>query len=320
MRRLLLLTVWCAALGVAQSGRLTPPVLGYVPGPVSGTLLRIAGIPGAAVAEPFFESGALGAMEVSPLQSFALALRGDDRAPVIVRFNRGDAGAEPIGGLGYGFDRIALSAGGRAAALYSQSQGVIRVASGLPDQPLSGRALSTAPLGGRAGLMAVSDEGEVVLACSASAPGEVVVFAEDSVGRLVLPGPVRSMAFMPGQHRVVIVAGAEVYLAGAAPGGEMRKLAGREQGLADPAQALFSRDGARVYVADPGAQAVHILNLAKDSIDTRPCPGAAALLQQLEGNAVFRLSSPAAGYLQILDDEAGAARVLLVPRAQSVSH
>jgi hypothetical protein len=320
MRNLLLLTVCSAALGMAQSGRLTPPVLGYVPGPESGTLLRIAGIPGAAVAEPFFESGALGAMEVSPLQNFALALRRDDGAPMIVRFDRGDAGAEPIGGLGDGFDRIALSADGRAAALYSQSQGVIRVVSGLPDQPLSRRALSAAPLGGRAGLMAVSGEGELVLAASASIPGEVLVFGGDSAGRLALPGPIRSMAFAPGQRRAVIVAGAEVYLADAAPGGEMRKLAGREQGLADPAQALFSRDGARVYVADPGAQAVHILNLAQDSIEARPCPGAAALLQPLEGNAVFRLGSPAAGYLQILDDDAGAARVLLAPRAQPVSH
>lgn len=318
--KLPLLTISCVALGMAQSGRMSPPVLGHVPGAAPGTLLRITGIPGAAVAEPFFESGALDPVEVSSLQTFALALQKAGGAPVIVRLNQEGASPEPIRGLGQGFDRIALSGDGKAAALYSPSEGAIRIVTGLPDQPLLGPVFSAASAGNRVDLLAVRDGGDTVLASSASAPGEVMVFGGDFVERLELPDPVRSMAFEPHQRRAVIVAGTGIFLADTAPGGECRRLAGGEQGLIDPAQARFSRDGARVYVTDPGAQAVHILSLSKGSIGMRPCAGVAAFLQQLEGNAVFRFSSPAAEYLQILDDDAGAARVLLVPRAQSVSH
>ena len=318
MKKCLAVSMWAATLmsslpgAAAELGR---PILGHIPSSEPGALLRMAGIPGAAFFQPMPESGAVfERIAVSPGQDYALAIRASDRATVVVRLDRTEA--EPEAPLAApGAERIAISRNGAFAALYSRVGESIQLIGGLPDHPAYQRSIGTAALSGGAGTMAVSDDGSMVLAGSAATPEEVFILTENAVGRLSLPSPVAGMVFRPGLREAVILAGAEVFLAVDLAGRpRYRSLAGTGQGLASPVAVEFSRDGRRLYIADPGASGVHILGPDFSPAGTVTCDCKPSGLQPLNGNSVFWIGSSSAGIPQILDDDsAGAPRVVVVP-------
>lgn len=289
------------------------PVLGHIPGESSQALLRIDGIPGAAQVRPLADAGELLEWRyVSAEQNYALAIRSTDRAVAIVRLDRDQSELTLLQGIPDPH-KISLSQSGTVAAIYSQEAGSIQVVSGLPHYPVFQRAISTAALENKIGSLAVSDDGTIVLVSSTTQPSELLVFSDNGLEIATLPSPIVSIVFRPKKHEAAILTTHQMFLATDLSQRTLLHVSGPEQGLTEAAAVEFSRDGRRIYIADPGARSVHILDLGLTSATTIPCDCSPLGLQRLRGESVFWLNEPGATVTRLLDGDSTTPRVLLAP-------
>ncbi len=319
-----LLLCLMAGAGIARlaAADLARPILGYVPGSNAGTsLVRLAGLPGAAYAEPAVELGdTLAQVALSPARDYALAVSASGGLSLL-RLDRTPLEPQPIDAV-LGPDRIAISQNGAFAVVWPRASAAFQVLGGLPERPVLVREIGAAALGDGVGALAVSDDGDLVLAAPGTAGGELLIFTAETTARLPLPAPVSAAAFRPGRREAAVLAGGEVWLAtdlAGAPG--VRLLAGGGQAPAEVAALEFSRDGRKLYVADAGAREIRIFDSAGLPAGAVSCDTPPLALRRLEGNSVFWLGNSAAGTTRLLDDDSPAApRVVSVPPRLTVSN
>lgn len=292
-----------ATLG--QSQELAYPRLGYVFESRSGALLRLVGIPGAAVSMPAgMDLPGLGRVAISNERRYALGVAADPEGVVLVDL-AGERAPQRLE-IDPAPERIALSPGGGAALLYYPGSGKACVVRGLPAGPLESRCY---PVDGEPAALAVSDEGVAIVA----AAGGVQLFDGDRSVALPAPVAVKAAAFHRGSDDAVLAAAGETWLAAGVRGTpEFRSL---PVAAAAPAAVAFSRDGSRVYVADADEGVVRELTRATSEVRSAACGCRPAGLEPLTGNGVFYLADPDSPVVRLFDGDAPEPRAVFVPES-----
>src|SRR5579885_2257027 len=114
---------------------------------------------------------------ISPRQDYALAVTASDRGVVLVRLDGNSPQTSSLSLLPASPDRLTLSPGGGAAALYYAAARNIQVITGLPDAPVFS-SVDAAALPGAPDVLAVSDDGQALLAgFNGASSGQVYLLA-----------------------------------------------------------------------------------------------------------------------------------------------
>lgn len=318
-----LLTALCFLLfqSVAAENELAGPVLGFVYDPANG-LQPVLGVAGASTIGPPLElTGNFSKAVISPRQDYALAVSASN--PNLMRVMIGDPVSVeqfgiPISATGL----IALSPTGSSAAFQDRDRNRIQVIAGIPSAPSLAREFDLSPFPGALVSLAVSDDASVVIAgFSDVEENAVAALGLEGLVRFLTPRRATAAAFLPGVRDVVIADGPanEIYLIRDALGsGESKLLAAQDQGISEPTAVVISRDGKRAVVASGSALSVALIDLAGGAVSAIPCPCNPSELATLNGNAVFRLTPPAAGPMWVLDADALEPRIVFVPPYQPV--
>jgi hypothetical protein len=288
------------------------PVLGFVFDAELKALRPIMGIPGAAdLGTPLDAGFAMSSAAISSRQDYALAVGDDDRLVRLVRLGALPASSLAIEGIQPEPDRILLSPDGKAAALFYEKSRLLQVLSGLPDRPTRVRDVDLSFLTGPPSALAISDDGELVLAAGDSG---LQLFQGGLPPRVVpVLGKIGALAFRSSSDDVVASAvdGSIVLIRGISQAGIYRTIATESAGLPNPIAANFSGDGSRVYVvSDDGRIGVFGEDGAGKFLS---CECQAAGLFGMAGKNILRLNDPAQGPVKLLDTRQVPERVWFVP-------
>src|SRR5690349_8116859 len=174
---------FAVALSIAPlRAQIAGPRLGYVWDPSARTLVSVEGVPGASFLGPAADLALeFETVAVSQHAGFFLGIASGDRRPYLLRAANGTFVPQPIDGVTIHVDRVALSSSGSSAVLYSQSEGVLQVISGLPLQPASMPPVAVSSVD----RFAVSDDGSLIL--FATAAGGPVALPTASAVPLPIP-------------------------------------------------------------------------------------------------------------------------------------
>ena len=238
---------------------LTAPVTGYFADPSAPELRSILGLPGALrYGDPLPLPRGTTCVRVAPGRDFAWVERGE-AAPAVLFLSGGPVDRlTPVEGALAAAGWVAFSPGATAVVLYSSSSGRLQVLTGLPDAPRVSRDLDASVLPEQPVAAAVSDDGNLLLAAS---PGAVYLIPPAGAAQMVLSGgDIRSLAMMPNGLDAVAAEGStgSVYL--------LRRLASAPvartlvSGLVGIGKVQPAWDGGSVFVAQPGASAVSIVD------------------------------------------------------------
>ena len=296
---------------------LAGPILGFVYDPANG-LQPILGIAGASTVGPPLElTSGFSKAVISPRQDYALAASTSN--PNFLRVKIGDPVSVeqfgiPISTTGL----VALSPTGSSAAFLDRDRNRIQVITGIPSAPTLAWEFDLSTFSGALASLAVSDDASVVIAGFSEVE-------ENAVAALGLGGPVRFLAgprrataaaFLPGARDVIIAdgPGSEIYLVrDAVVSGETTLLASEGKEISEPIAVAVSRDGKRAFAASGSGRQVALIDLAAKTVSAISCPCSPSELAALNGNAVFRLTAPAAGPMWLLDADAAEPRIVFVP-------
>lgn len=319
------LTALCFLLcrSLAAENELAGPVLGFVFDPANG-LQPILGVAGAAtVGPPLDLSSEVSRIVISPRQSYGLAVSASN--PGLLRVNMGDrVSVEQLAISISAAGLIALSPTGSSAAVHDRDRNRIEVIAGLPSAPTLAREFDLSIFPGVLASLAVSDDASVVIAGFSGVEENSVVAlrSEGSVRTLMSPRRASAAAFLPGSRDVLIADGpnSEIYLVRDAAGSaEPTLLAGEGQEISEPIAIAVSGDGKRAFVASSRAGRVATVELATGAVTIIPCACTPSDLAILNGNAVFRLTAPAAGPMWLLDADGPEPRIVFVPPYRPVT-
>ena len=295
--------------GLASGQHVQGPVMGFV---VDGSQIRpILGVPGAAVVgAPLKTGGPLTVEAVSPAGNYVLVSR-EDRVPAIWT-----PGSKPqtLTDLPAGTYRVALSPAGTAAAFYSQTDGRMRVISGLPDAP---SAVSEIPLDSLEAALqnfTVSDDGQLVLCAEAATEAgsaAVVLGPSGKLNRITLPGAVSALNFGLRSHDAVIASGSTALLVRRvdAPGATTPLNASNAGAIGS---AALASDGRHVLLAQPDSGKIAVVESDSGEAATIDCHCTLEGLTRINENT-YRLDSYDGSAIRILDTASTPARVLVVP-------
>ena len=299
------------ALSLADS--LSFPVLGYVPSADSASLLRIDGVPGAAMIRS--RSGlATGfkLLSVSAGGHFAIGVDELNGAKLtIVTLEASVPDAAVFGGGDS--TSVALSANGRWAAIYSEARRVIEIFNGLPATPAYAGSVSTGATQLPARALAISDEGAVVLATTDGASTELLWSASAGADVIAIPAVVSVVVFRPQSNEAFLVTNRQLYRM--TPNSSTAEVRHYRHLTANASAAAFSRDGKRLFISDPLTKAIHIIDAAGAS-RVMSCACSPESMERLAADAVFWLKESGSGTVRILDADAPEPRVLMVPFQQ----
>ncbi len=291
---------------VPQDAPVTGPVLGYAWDAASLRLRPILGLPGSSIlGAPLDIGAAVSDAEVSPNQEYALAVEADSRGVLLVAWTGGRASVRPLPGGLQPADRIAISPGGGAAAVYSASGPALYGITGLPASP----SVATWDLPGPLTALAVSDAGDRVLAVSG---GLLYLLARGAEPRPAGPvGADAALAFLQDSPDALVAdpARQEVFLLR----GESERLilAGARDGIADPA--AIAAVGRQAWVANRGSNTIVVLDLDGGAPAQIACPCEVAGLQRLRGHAVFRLTGSLRATSYLLEGGPAGSRLWFIP-------
>ena len=305
---LILPLVACACSG--QSGsEVSGPTLGFVWDPAARLIRPIAGVAGAAfLATPMELGFAVRSAVVSPRQDFALVLPEAGSALKLVRLRDRIAEVRTVEGALPDPDGILFSPSGTAAALYAEATGAIQVITGLPDRNVIRRETTLANPEESLRVMALSDDGELLLT------GARMLGPEPGFRELPVGGPVSALAFRPQSHDLLIATPESILL--------VRDVDTAAQfQVVDPAAGAvalaFSTDGKRGFAVHAAEGAITVFRLDQGTSTRIACRTSPRVLQALRGNDVFRLNEISEGPLWLLDAGEVDARVWFVPPATS---
>jgi DNA-binding beta-propeller fold protein YncE len=303
----------------ARSVGIQGPTLGVLFNSSASQFRPILGVPGATTLGAPTDFGLnIGRAVVAPGQDYALAEIGEDREIGIVRFQ--DASEVPNSGLGVPTDPdlIVLSPAGTAAALYYRSSARIVVLTGLPAAPSPARELSFPYSWFSLGALAVSDDGEKILAVNTDG-GIDSLFAvtqSENLRFVATLERVAALRFIRGTSDALLADAGQnrIYLireAGASE--EVVPLADESQGISKPVAVDASWDRSRVLVANSDPAGILVLDIQTRLSTLIPCACQPTGLHRLRGGSAFLLTEPSSSPLWLLDGDSASARAVFVP-------
>jgi hypothetical protein len=304
--KLLLITAIAGGSLWAQSdGTIQGPVLGLFFDRHTSAVRRLEGIPGAArmgaaLDADFSEGASAGDGQ------YAVAIERGGMASVVSA-----EGRRPLPGARAGAASVVLSPRGTAAALLFRDPSEIQIFAGLPDAP---RLLRSVDPAASPASVALSDDGEIVLALTRSLRGEDVVYSHSGAGRLVFyrARRVAALAFVPGTHDALVAEPASVKI--------VRPDLGEQPAGSDPdrdiAAVAASTDGSRVFIAGRSGR-VTIHDTRTGATASVQCACSPRMLAPLKGNSVFRLTDGADGPMWLLDADSPQPRIAFVAAGES---
>jgi hypothetical protein len=299
-----------AGFAQAQQGSVAGPVAGFVFDRGAQALRPLPGIPGAStVGGPISSGYQLTAAYVAPRLDSVFGVAADGSTHYFT-LSSTTLSEVSIDGLMAQPERVAFSASGAAAVLYSSGQAQMVV--GLPGSPSLAGSLALRQ-GARAihpTSLAISDDGAYLL----FAVGGSIQLASQSGGvrAVISAGAGASVAFAPGAHDAAIAArGTGVMMIRDVPGSAVQQNLAVDDGSFEVVAGLgFSQDGARVFVATAAAQPVIVLDLSGNRTSVA-CACSPTELAPM-GNA-FRLNELGAGPLWLADAGLSGPRTVFVP-------
>ena len=309
-----------AAAHRLNSGRetgLSGPLLGFAFDKHSGFHV-IHGLPGTAVLGPAIE-GLAGVRDaaVSSASGYALAIVGEERRLRLVRGLSGAPVAVSIPAVPAGVDAIATSPVGSAAALRYREPNIVLVLRDLPKAPRVAWIQELHGLTQKLDSIAVSDDGEVVLAATVGDDRPSLLRLTQRKGWRYLTSlqESASIAFFVRAADAVIAErqANRVFLLQDA-GGEavIVPLAGRDDGIRQPVAVAVSGDNSRILLANSEPRGVVEFNVetgVASLLESRWNPGR---LQRLRGNSVFLLNTPSELPLLLYDGDSRQPRITTV--------
>jgi hypothetical protein len=342
----LLIPCLCAAQGTSGHA-MNGPSLGLVFESDSAAIRPVLGIPGAATLGVALSPGfALDRAVVAPGGDFALALAKDNFRLALIR--AGGAAQWLAPATGEAPDLIAFSPGGSAAALYYGTSGRLMVLSGLRGQTPQVEEVAPASLPAAPSLVAVSEDGTSLLLAISEGDATAVYYLpavqaaspgvpaggnrQESISasvrtrntfaqRLGTFQSVSALSFAGTSFDALLADGKAnaVYLIQDASGAaQISTLGSAQDGLAQPA-AVEAMDAVRVLVVNAGAANLTILARDGAPAVSIQCGCKPAVLSQMAGNSVYRLTEPSKGPMWLLDAGGTEARILAVPPDRSQS-
>ena len=310
----MVLAVALAGIAAAQAGStLSGPTMGLVFDSSQSALRPIRGIPGAAtLGDPVDLGFQLASASVSPHQDYALAVRADDSAVVLVRAGSSTAipGARPAPAL------MVFSDSGAAAALYDSGSGRVQIVTGLPDAAAIRSDVDISALAGPVAALAVDDAGaSLLLAAGAAETVSLYRIPADAAPQFLASfRSVRALRLSGTGSDALLAdsaAGAVYAVRDLAGAGGIETVASGRDGLG--ASTAIETDAAgRIFLADQAGN-LTILDRSRGSVVSLPCGCAPAGLFRLNGTATFRLTEPSGAPMWVLDASGDDARIVAIP-------
>lgn len=296
------------------------PRLGFVYEPGSGSLRPIRGLPGAATLGPPLELEArIARAWISPRQDYALAVRAEDAAVLVLRLDSDAVSLQPAGGITPGPDLAALSPGGRSAALYYRERGRVEWITGLPGETAIAGSVDLMP-GGTVTALAISeDAGALLLGISDDSGGSVSLVQPGGEPRFLFNLSRAAAIAWLGESRDALIADDlenRVYVIRDATGAAVAlQAAGPDEGITRPVAIAASHDGRLVFVANSEPGTLTVLDLSEAGVSAFPCECAPTSLERLAGASVFRLTEPSQNPMWLFDGDSSPPRLVFVPAA-----
>ena len=210
-------------------------------------------------------------------------------------------------------NRIALSATGSAAALFSESDGRIYAFSNLSNSP---KILGTFEVGalGTVSAFGISDDGRsVVFGISDGATGSVYQIDSRQDPRLIasMHHP-SAIQFLRNSDGAIIADDIDnsIY---ALSSGQIYPIAGSADGIATPAGLAISNDNQKAFVGNSGTGSVTTIGLSGTGTQNAACNCTLAELQPTSADSVFELTGFSGGSISLFDGNSATPRMLLVP-------
>jgi hypothetical protein len=289
------------------------PRLGYVFDTSTSSIRPILGIPGnATIGAPLDLGFSIAAAGMLPDQKYAIvSVR--DSADLRTVDLAGLSASIRIAGVGPDV-QIRPSADGAAAAVYDKSARRILVVEGLPGNPAVRESIDTSFVTHPIGTFAVTNDGAMVLITFSDPQLDLVYRWSrlDGFRLLTTAARVSDVAFLDGDA-IFADSGAGQILrirnlrSDAGP----ELIADARDGLAQPAAVAVS-DRNEVYVADPGAGAVVVLDSQGRRLSVLPCACSPVTLAPLR-DSVFRLTDRIDRPISLLDTRPAPPRILFIP-------
>jgi len=291
-----------AAVAV-RAGDISGPVTGYVFDASARQVRPVLGIPGASTMGQPLELGFdLALAAVAPAQDYLLAGGSDGQTRLVLL--SGGVTAKSFDTLHGVPARVAFSPRGTAVLLVNTDTADIYT--GLPGAPLLARTLA---LSRRPGSLAVTDDGEVVLAVFGGALYLAGTGAEwkeiDGAGEVALA------AFAPSSRIAAVVSsGGAVALYRTMPDPGDRSVLAPENSVAAPSSVGFSAKG-KVLVASGDTRTVTMLDPDGGAPVKVPCSCSPTGLIAM--GSLFRLNELSDAPLWLLDSSEDQPRLFFVP-------
>jgi len=309
-----------AAVGQAQQGQVTGPVLGYVFDGAARAVRPVLGIAGASI---FGGPMALGydvtSATVAPGGDSAVALAADGSLHLL-RLSGGQATEMSLNGASVKPSRVVFSPSGTAVALVAA--GRAQVFAGLP---AAATLAGTMDLGGAAGAsqpqaqsarrvagagsasMALSDDGAWLLAVE---NGSLELIGAGGSHAIANAGRGALAAFAPGGHDAVLLDSQQTLtVVRSVDTTAASQVLAANAGVTGAVGLGFSADGKSLFVAGSG-QAM-VFDVASGLQTPVSCNCSATGLARM--GSVYRLNEPGSGPVWLLDPAAGNPRIVFVP-------
>lgn len=289
------------------------PQSGFVFDGNTKTFRPVLGVPGAAMLGDALEiHGELHNAGICSPQQFALAAAG--REGVVTLFHLDNLKTSEISqSLQKAPDQIVLSAGCRAAVIYSARANRVQILTGLPANPVVAADLIP-NLPAAASSLAVSDDGQLVIA---AVPHQSVYVIPASSGRAVSLLPIEQDAAvaMHGNQDAILAdqhSNSVMLLTNAAASPVTSVLAGPGDGIDSPSAVWFDTRTQNVVVANAGNGRIELLSIAGGVLNIVECRCTLSSLLPLT-DRTYQLQAPAPDRpLMILDTGVSPPRAVFV--------
>lgn len=271
----------------------------------------VIGIAGAAIMTERLDLGFdLGSAAVSPQHDYVLATGGADPALRLFIIRGRSVDARSLPGANGPPDRIVFSPTGAAALFYQDGTAQVKIVTGLPDDP-SIRQLDISGLEGGAAALAISDDGQALLA---GVPGSMFLAVGSNIRRIQELDNASAAVFIARTHDALLLdKRGNRLMQWRDATGEVVAVAGELEGLSQPVAVAAARDGSRFFVANAGTRTVSVIDAKTGERIAVECQCAPTGLSSLNGRSVFRLTDPADGQIWVFDGDAPSPRIVFIP-------
>lgn len=300
-----------------QQSTLRVPLLGFVYDETGHSLRPVQGIPGASVlGDPLDLGVEVAAAVVSPKQDYALVLTAQPGDVWLTLFESDSISVRSIDALSQA-DHIDLSPVGTAAVLYRSVDSRFQVVRGLPGSPVTSAPIDLSNLGVAPGPLAVSDDGELILAVATDGADSLTLLHSQASLRVPIPGHVAAIAFRPGTHDALAVNrdGQVWFISDLAANSDYRLIATLDSEIRG-ASVAFLRDGSRAIVANAATGKIALVDPAGGAPLVTSCDCRPATLQPFKGRGLFRLNEVSDKPMLLFDASEPTPRILFVPPSQ----